>query len=417
MWAILANLGKFMIALQNKKIVVGITGGIAAYKAIEFIRLLRKSQAEVRVVLTPAAKAFVTPLTLQALSGHAVAESLLDPSAELAMGHIELAKWADAVVIVPTTADFIARLRLGMGNDLLSTLCLATCAPIFLAPAMNQQMYRNLATQENLAVLAQRQVQLIGPNAGTQACGDVGFGRMSEPSEILASLAQFFQKSQDCQGLNVLITAGATRESIDPVRFLSNHSSGKMGFALADAFASRGANVTVIAGAVNLATPQKVARQDIVSAEDMLQVAQALAPKNDIFIACAAVADFRPAQVESQKMKKDPKAQQETMTLTLVKNPDIVATIAQMQENRPFVVGFAAETQQVAEYAKDKLQRKNLDMICANDVSQGKAFNQAENALQLFWQQDGKIAEKSLALADKRQLADDIVDTILAIKA
>lgn len=398
--------------LQNKNIVIGITGGIAAYKTIELIRLLKKSQANVRVVLTPAAKAFVTPLTLQAISGNHVAESLLDPSAELAMGHIELAKWADLVVIAPASADFIARLRVGMANDLLSTLCLATTAPILLAPAMNQQMYHQAITQENLVALQARGVRCIGPNAGEQACGDVGKGRMSEPAEIYQAIQQSFVEP-DCQGLSVVITAGATREALDPVRFLSNHSSGKMGFALAEDFAKRGAKVTVIAGSVNLPTPQGVERINIVSAEDMLEVAKKMAPHHDIFIACAAVADFRPAEVCKQKMKKDPKMATETMTLTLVKNPDIVATIAAMQENRPFVVGFAAETQDVADYAKDKLVRKNLDMICANDVSNGKGFNQEQNAIQLFWKAGETIHEKSLPLASKLQLGNEIIDAIL----
>ncbi len=398
--------------LQNKNIVIGITGGIAAYKTIELIRLLKKAQANVRVVLTPAAKAFVTPLTLQAISGNHVSESLLDPSAELAMGHIELAKWADLVVIAPASADFIARLRVGMANDLLSTLCLATSAPILLAPAMNQQMYHQAITQENLATLQIRGVRCIGPNAGEQACGDVGKGRMSEPVEIYQAIQQSFVKP-DCEGLSVVITAGATREALDPVRFLSNHSSGKMGFALAEDFAKRGAKVTVIAGSVNLPTPQGVERINIVSAEDMLEAAKKIAPCHDIFIACAAVADFRPAEVCTQKMKKDPKLETETMTLTLVKNPDIVATIASMQENRPFVVGFAAETQNVAEYAKDKLVRKNLDMICANDVSEGKGFNQEQNAIQLFWKAGKTIQEKALPLASKLQLGNEIIDAIL----
>ncbi|MDG6897324.1 bifunctional phosphopantothenoylcysteine decarboxylase/phosphopantothenate synthase [Actinobacillus delphinicola] len=398
--------------LQNKNIVIGITGGIAAYKTIELIRLLKKSQANVRVVLTPAAKAFVTPLTLQAISGNHVAESLLDPSAELAMGHIELAKWADLVVIAPASADFIARLRVGMANDLLSTLCLATSAPILLAPAMNQQMYHQAITQENLATLQTRGVRCIGPNAGEQACGDVGKGRMSEPAEIYQAIQQSFVEP-DCQGLSVVITTGATREALDPVRFLSNHSSGKMGFALAEDFAKRGAKVTVIAGSVNLPTPQGVERINIVSAEDMLEAAKKMAPHHDIFIACAAVADFRPAEVCKQKMKKDPKMATETMTLTLIKNPDIVAMIAAMQENRPFVVGFAAETQDVADYAKDKLVRKNLDMICANDVSNGKGFNQEQNAIQLFWKVGETIHEKSLPLASKLQLGNEIIDAIL----
>ncbi|MBN6081947.1 bifunctional phosphopantothenoylcysteine decarboxylase/phosphopantothenate--cysteine ligase CoaBC [Aggregatibacter actinomycetemcomitans] len=394
-----------MINIENKRIVVGITGGIAAYKTIELIRLLRKANAQVRVVLTPAAAEFVTPLTLQAISGNAVAQSLLDPQAELAMGHIELAKWADAVLIAPASADFIARLTVGMANDLLSTLCLATDAPILLAPAMNQQMYRQAITQQNLTALLSRGVQLIGPNSGEQACGDVGAGRMSEPSEIFTALCDHFAAKQDLAGINVAITAGPTREAIDPVRYISNHSSGKMGFAIAEAFAKRGANVTLIAGPVNLATPKHVSRIDVTSAQQMWQIALERAVKSQIFIGCAAVADYRVADVAEQKIKKSG----EEMTLKLIKNPDIITDVAHLAENRPFVVGFAAETQHVTDYAKDKLQRKNLDMICANDVSGGQVFGADQNALQLFW----KNGEKALPLADKNTLAEMLVDEII----
>ncbi|MBN6071212.1 bifunctional phosphopantothenoylcysteine decarboxylase/phosphopantothenate--cysteine ligase CoaBC [Aggregatibacter actinomycetemcomitans] len=394
-----------MINIENKRIVVGITGGIAAYKTIELIRLLRKANAQVRVVLTPAATEFVTPLTLQAISGNAVAQSLLDPQAELAMGHIELAKWADAVLIAPASADFIARLTVGMANDLLSTLCLATDAPILLAPAMNQQMYHQAITQQNLTALLSRGVQLIGPNSGEQACGDVGAGRMSEPSEIFAALCGHFAAQQDLAGINVAITAGPTREAIDPVRYISNHSSGKMGFAIAEAFAKRGANVTLIAGPVNLATPKHVSRIDVTSAQQMWQIALERAVKSQIFIGCAAVADYRVADVAEQKIKKSG----EEMTLKLIKNPDIITDVAHLAENRPFVVGFAAETQHVTDYAKDKLQRKNLDMICANEVSGGQVFGADQNALQLFW----KNGEKALPLADKNTLAEMLVDEII----
>lgn len=290
--------------LQNKKILVGISGGIAAYKTIEFIRHLKKANAEVRVVLTPAAEAFVTPLTLQAISGNAVSTSLLDPQAELAMGHIELAKWADLIVIAPASADFIARLRMGMGNDLLSTLCLATASPILLAPAMNQQMYKQIAVQENLSVLVNRGVQLIGPNSGFQACGDVGAGRMSEPEEIYQAVLAHFSNNQDLEGLNVTITAGPTREAIDPVRYISNHSSGKMGYAIANAFAERGAKVTLISGPVNLPTPKNVERINVESAVEMEQQAVKFAQKSAIFIGCAAVADYRMAAVSDQKLRK-----------------------------------------------------------------------------------------------------------------
>ncbi|WGE48023.1 bifunctional phosphopantothenoylcysteine decarboxylase/phosphopantothenate--cysteine ligase CoaBC [Actinobacillus equuli] len=393
--------------LSNKRILVGITGGIAAYKTIELIRHFKKANADVRVVLTPAAEAFVTPLTLQAISANAVSNSLLDPQAELAMGHIELAKWADLVVIAPASADFIARLRAGMANDLLSTLCLATASPILLAPAMNQQMFKQAVTQENLAVLANRGIQMIGPNSGFQACGDVGAGRMSEPSEIFQTVCDHFNRSQDLKDISVTITAGPTREAIDPVRYISNHSSGKMGFAIADAFAKRGAQVNLIAGPVNLATPANVVRIDVESAVEMEQQAVKFAQKSAIFIGCAAVADYRMAEVAPQKIKKT--TDNDELILKLVKNPDIIANVANLTENRPFTVGFAAETQDVANYAKDKLKRKNLDLICANDVSGGQVFGQDQNALQLFWQN----GEKMIPLADKGKLAEALVHEII----
>ncbi|WP_044024496.1 bifunctional phosphopantothenoylcysteine decarboxylase/phosphopantothenate--cysteine ligase CoaBC [Actinobacillus ureae] len=393
--------------LSNKRILVGITGGIAAYKTIELIRHFKKANADIRVVLTPAAEAFVTPLTLQAISANAVSNSLLDPQAELAMGHIELAKWADIVVIAPASADFIARLRAGMANDLLSTLCLATASPILLAPAMNQQMFKQAVTQENLAVLANRGIQMIGPNSGFQACGDVGAGRMSEPSEIFHAVCDHFSHTQDLKDLSVTITAGPTREAIDPVRYISNHSSGKMGFAIAEAFAKRGAHVNLIAGPVNLATPANVVRIDVESAVEMEQQAVKFAQKSTIFIGCAAVADYRMAEVAPQKIKKT--TDNDELILKLVKNPDIIANVANLTENRPFTVGFAAETQDVANYAKDKFKRKNLDLICANDVSGGQVFGQDQNALQLFWQN----GEKMLPLADKSKLAEALVHEII----
>lgn len=394
--------------LKAKRIVVGITGGIAAYKSIELIRLLRKNEAEVRVVLTPAAAEFVTPLTLQAISGNSVAQSLLDPAAELAMGHIELAKWADAVLIAPASADFIARLTVGMANDLLSTVCLATASPILLAPAMNQQMYAQTVTQENIAKLTARGMKFIGPACGFQACGDVGAGRMSEPSEIFTALSEFFECKRDLTGLSVAITAGPTREAIDPVRYISNHSSGKMGFAIAAAFAERGAKVTLIAGPVNLTTPAGVKRIDVTSAREMWREALESAVKNSVFIGCAAVADYRAAEVSEQKIKKT--GDNDELALKLVKNPDIIADVAHLTECRPFVVGFAAETQDVERYARDKLARKNLDMICANNVAGGSVFGADQNALHLFW----KNGEKLLPTASKSELAKTLVEEIVA---
>ena len=393
--------------LQGKRIVVGITGGIAAYKTIELIRLLRKAKAEVRAVLTPAAAEFVTPLTLQAVSGNAVSQSLLDPQAELAMGHIELAKWVDVIVIAPASADFIARLHAGMANDLLSTICLATAAPILLAPAMNQQMYRQTVTQQNLGNLRERGILFVGPDSGEQACGDVGFGRMSEPTEIYTALLAHFDSRRDLTQLSVTITAGPTREAIDPVRYISNHSSGKMGFAIAEAFAKRGAQVTLISGPVNLPTPSQVKRINVTSAQEMYRQAMQSAVENQLFIGCAAVADYRVEQIAEQKIKKT--GDNDELTLKLVKNPDIIASVAELTEKRPFTVGFAAETQNVEQYAKDKLQRKNLDMICANDVSGGQVFNADQNALHLFW----RNGEKRLPLADKTKLAEALVNEVV----
>ncbi|NBI12454.1 bifunctional phosphopantothenoylcysteine decarboxylase/phosphopantothenate--cysteine ligase CoaBC [[Haemophilus] felis] len=392
--------------LVGKRILVGITGGIAAYKTIELIRLLRKNKAEVRVVLTPAATEFVTPLTLQAISGNPVAQSLLDPQAELAMGHIELAKWADMIVVAPASADFIARLTVGMADDLLSTVCLASSAPILLAPAMNQQMFSQTITQQNIRALQQRQVQFVGPNVGEQACGDVGAGRMSEPAEIHQKISELLSEAQDLLGVKVAITAGPTREAIDPVRYISNHSSGKMGFAIAEAFAERGATVTLISGPVNLPSPLNVHRIDVISAEQMQEQALMQAVQSHIFVGCAAVADYRVANIAEQKIKKAG----DEIQLTLVKNPDIIAEVGHLSVNRPFTVGFAAETENLEQYAKDKLQRKKLDMICANDVSSGQVFNAEENSLRLFWSAGGT----TLPLTDKRTLAKQLVNQIMS---
>ncbi len=392
--------------LQQKRIVVGITGGIAAYKTIEFIRLLRKQNAEVRVVLTEAASHFVSPLTLQAISGNAVSQSLFDPQAELAMGHIELAKWADAIVIAPATADCLARFNLGMANDLLTTLCLATQAPIFVAPAMNQQMYAQAVVQQHIKSLQQRGITIIGPNSGAQACGDIGAGRMSEPAEIFTAVTQTFCAEKTLSGLKVAITAGPTQEPIDPVRYISNYSSGKMGYAIAKAFAKQGADVTLISGPVNLAVPQGVNLISVTTAQQMWQQSLQAATNHQIFIGCAAVADYRVAEIATQKIKKTG----DELTLKLIKNPDIIADVGHLKENRPFTVGFAAETQDVENYAKDKLVRKQLDLICANDVSiAGQGFSSDNNALQLFWH-NGNI---SLPLADKQQLAEQLVSHII----
>ncbi|OAN16994.1 phosphopantothenoylcysteine decarboxylase [Photobacterium jeanii] len=398
-----------MQTLAGKKILLGISGGIAAYKCAELTRRLIERGAQVQVVMTKAAKEFITPLTMQAVSGNPVSDSLLDPAAEASMGHIELAKWADMVLLAPATADLIARISAGMGNDLLSTLCLATDSPIVVAPAMNQQMYNNIATQENIATLKRRGFHIWGPASGEQACGDVGPGRMLEPMDLVHR-AEAFLGSKDLDDLSITITAGPTREALDPVRYISNHSSGKMGYAIAQAAAERGAKVTLISGPVNLATPANVTRINVDSAEEMHQAAMTHATRHDIFIACAAVADFRPATVAEQKMKKQ--SDEDTMTLTLVKNPDIVASVAGLSEQRPFTVGFAAETQDVEQYAKSKLTRKNLDLICANDVAQqGQGFNSDQNALHLYWPQ----GDKALPLTAKSELGKQLIDEITTL--
>lgn len=397
-----------MSALTNKRVLLGISGGIAAYKCVELVRRLREQGAEVRVVMTTAAKAFITPLTLQAVSGHPVADDLLDPAAESSMGHIQLAKWADLVLLAPATADLMARMVAGMGNDLLTTLCLATSAPLAIAPAMNQQMYQAQVTQENIAKLAARGALIWGPAEGAQACGDVGPGRMLEPAELCQRVSQHFAQQQDLAGIAVLITAGPTREALDPVRFISNHSSGKMGYAIAAAAAARGATVTLVSGPVNLPTPAGVKRIDVESALQMQSAVMTEVTHHQIFIACAAVADYRAACVAPEKIKKAG----DEISLTLVKNPDIVAGVGAMTTQRPFVVGFAAETQNVEQYARDKLARKNLDLICANDVSlPGQGFNADQNALHLFW----KDGQHSLALDSKAALGQQLMDNIVRL--
>ncbi len=395
------------MGLTGKHIVLGISGGIAAYKTPELVRRLRDRGAKVRVVMTAAAKAFITPLSLQAVSGFPVYDDLLDPAAEAAMGHIELGKWADMVILAPATADLIARVACGMANDLVTTLCLATDAPIAVVPAMNQQMYRALPTQHNLQILADRGVMIWGPDSGSQACGDIGPGRMLDPLTIVDHALKWASPVNDLQHLNIMITAGPTREALDPVRFISNHSSGKMGFAIAAAAAARGASVTLIAGPVNQPTPPWVNRIDVITALEMQHAVMANITRQHIFISSAAVADYRAAEIASGKMKK----QGENITINMVKNPDIVAGVAAMTEGRPYVVGFAAETQNVEEYAQQKRVRKNLDLICANDVSKtGQGFNSDTNALHLFWSE----GEKILPLSDKKRLGQQLLDEIVS---
>ncbi len=363
-----------MSSLANKRILLGVTGGIAAYKSAEIIRRLQDAGAEVRVVMTRAATEFITPLTLQALSGNPVHRDLLDTEAEAAMGHIELSRWADLILIAPATANFMAQLAHGEGGDLLTAVCLASRAPKALAPAMNQGMWRNPGTQSNAKTLRARGIHLFGPAEGEQACGDVGPGRMSEPEDIAELAADLFETGS-LDGRKVVITAGPTREAIDPVRYISNHSSGKMGYALAEAAAEAGANTILISGPVNITAPDRVRTIQVISALEMYQAALAESEGCDLFIASAAVADYRPAASSGEKIKKT----NDTMTVELVKNPDIVTAIAAL-EQRPFTVGFAAETSDVEQYARSKLERKNLDLVIANDVSDRTiGFNSDDN--------------------------------------
>ena len=397
--------------LQNKRILLGITGGIAAYKCAELVRLYKKAGAEVHVVMTKSAQEFVTPLTLQALSGNPVHTSLLDPEAEAGMGHIELARWADLVVIAPATANFLANLSQGKGDDLLNTICLATKSPIALAPAMNQQMWASPATQNNISTLktlfSSDRLNWMGPAEGEQACGDIGPGRMLEPAQITELSASFFNEGI-FSGQHIVITAGPTQEAIDPVRYISNHSSGKMGYAIAQAAVDLGAKVTLISGPTNLSTPERVTRINIKSAEQLLETSLLLISTTDIFIASAAVADYRPSEIAEHKIKKVDGEDQ--MIIKLVKNPDIVATVAQHPE-RPFTVGVAAETRDVKTYAHTKLERKNLDMIVANDVSNTNiGFNSDNNAASIYWPE----GQKELELMSKTQIAKEILLTVHA---
>jgi len=395
--------GRIMQRLTNKQIILGVTGGIAAYKSAELVRQLSGAGADVHVVMTAAGQEFITPLTMQALSGNPVHTTLLNPEAEAGMGHIELARWADLILVAPASADFIARLAQGQGNDLLATLCLATNAPIAIAPAMNQAMWKDSNTQRNVSTLQQDGVIVLGPAHGEQACGDVGPGRMLEPAELTNLTAEQFE-FETLTGQHVVITAGPTREPIDPVRYITNHSSGKMGFALAEAAAEAGARVTLISGPVNLTTPERVTRINVGSAQEMYEAAIEQAPQSDIFIASAAVADYTPVTVADQKIKKHP----DSMTIELKPTIDIIASIAALK-NKPFTVGFAAETQNIIGYARGKLNKKNLNMIIANDVSvEGIGFNSNDNAV-IVISTDNQV---ELPKASKRQLARDIVDLI-----
>jgi len=395
--------GEQMAHLFNRNVLLGVSGGIAAYKSAELIRELQNRGAQVRVIMTHGAQEFITALTLQALSGNPVHTQLLDERAELGMGHIELARWADLLLMAPATADLIARLSAGRADDLLTTVALATAAPLMLAPAMNQQMWKDQATTANINTLRSRGAQIVGPAAGLQACGDVGVGRMEEPAAIADAAAGLF-RTGELAGKRVVITAGPTREALDPVRYISNNSSGKMGYALARAAIDAGAITTVISGPVNLDAPDHAHIVRVQSAEEMLKQCLRLLPECDIFIACAAVADYRPATIEDQKIKKGP----QEVTLQLVRTPDIVAAVA-ASDHRPYTVGFAAETNDMLTYAREKMQRKGLDMIVANDVSdQSIGFNSNENAATVLWHDGEQVLER----ASKGVIARQIVHLI-----
>lgn len=390
--------------MQGRRILLGVTGGIAAYKSAELVRRLRERGAEVQVVMSAAAREFVGAATFQALSGRAVRQDLWDPAAEAAMGHIELARWADLVLIAPASADFLARLAGGVADDLLTTLCLATEAPLAVAPAMNRVMWANAATQANVATLGTRQVQLWGPAEGEQACGEVGPGRMLEPADLADRVAALLGVGGPLAGRRVLLTAGPTRERIDPVRFISNRSSGKMGFAVAQAARLAGADVTLVTGPVALATPAGVRRIDVESAAEMLAAVLAEVGAADIFISTAAVADYRPTQAADQKIKKT----SDRLDLAMERTVDILGTVAQ-RGRRPFVVGFAAETESVEHHARAKLLKKNLDMIAANEVGDRKVFEQDHNSLIVLW----RGGRRELAHGTKQDLARSLIDLIV----
>ncbi len=395
---------------MGRNILLGVTGGIAAYKACDLTRRLRERGHEVQVVMTSGAQAFVTPLTLQALSGREVRTTLFDTGAEAAMGHIELARWADQVIVAPASADFLARAACGMADDLLTTVLLATAAPVAMAPAMNQQMWAHPAVQANVATLGARGVTLLGPAAGEQACGDIGAGRMLEPLDIIAAMERGEPAGSKgvaapgaLAGQRVLLTAGPTREAIDPVRFLSNRSSGRMGFALAEALAAAGAEVTLVHGPCAIAPPVTVRTVAVESAQQMHAAVMQHLDGQSIFIGCAAVADYRPVDVADAKIKKDA----DTLQLQMVRNPDILADVTTARP-QIFAVGFAAETHAVEHYARDKLARKKLRMICANEVGAGKGFEVLDNQLHVFWD----AGDARLGPAPKTELAGQLVRLI-----
>jgi phosphopantothenoylcysteine decarboxylase/phosphopantothenate--cysteine ligase len=388
------------MSLSNKKIIVGVTGGIAAYKSADLVRRLREAGAQVRVVMTENAKQFITPLTLQAVSGHPVHDDLFDLQAEAAMGHIELGRWADVILIAPASANCIARLLQGEANDLLMTLCLVTKAPIALAPAMNQNMWKNTVTQENVQALQEKGIHILGPGDGSQACGDIGPGRMLEPIELVDKVAALFQTG--CLNKKkVIITAGPTREAIDPVRFVTNASSGKMGYALAEAAVEAGAHVILISGPVALATPAHVVTVAVTTAQEMFDAVMSRIAECDIFFSVAAVVDYRSKIIATQKIPKTTNA----ITLELEPNPDIVSSVAKMAK-KPLIIGFSAETENVVMNAKKKLVNKKLDMIVANDVAVGMGGD--DNAVTVLWDEQ----QLELPKMSKQQLARALIKLV-----
>ncbi len=391
-----------MNTLKHKRILIGISGGIAAYKSAELVRRLRELGADVRVTMTRSACEFITPLTMQALSGKPVHLELLDHTIESGMGHIALARWCDVLLVAPASANFMARVTQGMADDLLSTICLTTTAPLCMAPAMNQQMWQNQATQHNVTTLQQRGVKIYGPAFGEQACGETGPGRMLEPAELINSLQNLFN-TQELNSRKILITAGPTRENIDPVRYISNRSSGKMGFAVARAALEAGAEVKLVSGPVNIEPPEYAECFPVKTAVEMYQRVMNEIKECDIFIGAAAVADYYCANISDEKIKKSDDA----LMIQLHKNPDILAAVSD-QKPAPFTVGFAAETENLFENAKLKLARKKLDMIAANPVGEGIGFDTDENELHVFWH-DG---EEFLPLASKDQLARKLIHII-----
>ena len=394
-----------MKSLANKNILLGVTGGIAAYKSAEIVRHLKKSGASVRVVMTRSAEEFITPLTLQALSGNRVSTELLDAEAEAAMGHIELAKWADGILIAPATANTIARLSSGRGDDLLSTVTLAFDGPISVAPAMNQAMWRDERTQENLKKLIDQDFGICGPGSGEQACGDVGLGRMLEPLDILDMFSLSFNEGT-LSGKKILITAGPTQEPIDPVRFITNRSSGKMGYSLVEAALESGANVTLISGPVNIEPPSNCNFVSIKTAKEMYDAVMHHISGMDVYIGTAAVSDYSPAKASDSKIKKD--GSSSPMVLELKENQDILKSVSELDQ-RPYVVGFAAETNDLLKNAEKKLSNKNLDLIIANDVSNKEiGFDSDDNEVTLITEKEKYLIERQ----NKRKVSKKIIDFI-----